>query len=338
MKILHVHDIAFVASNFVSGLNEVGVDATLYEIRKFSNPRMPDFVSLVINYFLRFIELFRFRLFIKQNDFDIVHIHFGTFSYLATLNNIPFYLHVHGTDVRKFINYPFLGLIIKAGIKKAIRVFYSTPDLEALIDPYRIDAIFLPNPIDTEMFKSLEKNFYEEEFDVFVVSKIDKYKGYIEIIRTLEILWQMMPKMKVLLFGFGNAMSEELEKNINSLQKKRSLKVLNPIPHEKVPDFLTRSKVIFGQLGTGILTCSELEAMSCGKAVVCNFSYDGSYPECPPIVCAHDHIEAKDSIIYLLKNERIRNKIGEKARKWVEGYADRYIISKQILQMYTSDK
>jgi len=337
VKILHVHDVAFVASNLVSGLNEIGVEAKLYEIKKYSNPGAHILVNLFINFIFRIFEIFRFKSYINKNSFDVIHIHYGSFSYLAMFNNLPFYLHIHGTDVRENINHPILGLIIKLGIKKAIKVFYSTPDLYSLVNPYRKDAIFIPNPIDIELFKPKEKKINKGKYDIFVVSKIDKYKGYHEIIKSLELLLEQQPNLLILLYGFGNATSKEIINSVENFKEKREIMVLDPIPHSKVPYHLQKSKVILGQLGTGILTCSELEAMSCGKVVVCNFSYEGKYQIDPPIVYAENSKEAAEKISYLLKNDKLREMIGIQARKWAEKFADRRTLAKAILGIYLDD-
>jgi glycosyltransferase involved in cell wall biosynthesis len=333
MKVLHVHDIAFVATNFVAGLRNIGVDASLYELRKVPKTGILKWLKNPINVIFKIYEIFRFKQFLNKNQFDIIHIHFGSFAYLALLNKVPYYLHIHGTDIREYIRRPLLGYLIQQGIHRAEKVFYTTPDLEVLIMPYRKDAIFFPNPIDTELFNPNSKLKFEDHHDVFVISKIDKYKGIKEILNSIDLLWDVYPNIKVRTFGFGNAM-EEAREFFNKHSGRPELKITGPVSHENMIRLINSSKLILGQLGTGILTCSELEAMACGKPVICNFSYPGIYQTDPPIVYARNSEEAKEKILLLITDPSLADVTGSLGRAWIEDYHNKETISKMLVTYY----
>lgn len=48
-----------------------------------------------------------------------------------------------------------VGLDGRHNLSKARVVLYATPDLKPYLEPYRDDAIYLPTPIDTSMFRPL---------------------------------------------------------------------------------------------------------------------------------------------------------------------------------------
>lgn len=88
------------------------------------------------------------RLAIAARRHDIVHVHSAT-TLPHTRRVAPRYvLHCHGSDVRTAQYEPGRGDAIRAGLRAAEAVFFSTPDLEQHVRPYRADAILLPVPVD----------------------------------------------------------------------------------------------------------------------------------------------------------------------------------------------
>ena len=330
LKVLHVHDVAFVGSNLVAGLNEIGIPATFYEIRN-TNLHLTGWKKTLAIILFRLFEIFRFGCYVRKNPFNIIHIHFGTFAYLALWNRIPYFLHLHGSDVRSLIHHPFIGRIIRQGIKKAQTVFYSTPDLELLIKPYRPDALFFPNPIDLTKFKPPTDP--PDSKLVFNINKLDKFKGINVILDACELLLNADPDLHIRMFNFGNNLSEAaafLEKH-NSNPR---VHFIGRVPHEEMLNLLQNSSVVIGQMGTGILTVSELEAMACGKAVVCNFQYDHKYLSPPPICYAGTALDCKNQVYSLLNTQGKRMQIGEQACQWVLKNADRRFLASRLSEIY----
>lgn len=335
MKILHVHDVAFVASNLVAGLQILGLDAALYEFGSQDSDVFDKKNKGLIKLYYHFVEIFKFRRFLKNNKFDIIHIHFGTFAYLAYLNKVPFYLHIHGSDIRKFIKYPILGLMIRIGIKKAKKVFITTPDLKQLILPIRHDALFLPNPVDVTLFKPTYSDLEECEYDVFSISKIDLFKGIEFIVEAIEKLLENHPNLKVVSFGFGN--NGSWVNMIKRLQQKyKNLTIINRIDHKEMVDIINKSKIVLGQMSLGSLGCAEIEAMACAKPVVCKFNFGSMYPNPPPVVSVSESEDAYKKITDLLKSPDQANEIGLNARKWIiENYRTEKV-AERLLGIYTT--
>jgi glycosyltransferase involved in cell wall biosynthesis len=102
-------------------------------------------------------------------------------------------------------------------------------------------------------------------------------------------------------------------------------------------DIINNSRIILGQMSIGSLGCSELEAMACGKPVVCHISDLEMYPTPPPVISVSNTIEAEERILELLRNPNLAYEIGKKSRKWVEENHDYVIIAKKLLSYYQQD-
>ena len=333
LKILHVHDVAFVASTLVSGLQEIGVDAELYEFLNFKKLHLPRILGLLVTLFLRFYEIFRLNRYLRKEKFDIVHVHYGSFAYLAFINRVPYFLHIHGTDVRTYIHWPILGNIIRHGINKARVVFYTTPDLKALVNPFRQDATFFPNSINTEIFKPIVGKNLTCDLTIFNINKLDRFKGVDQVLRGIELLWEQAPHVRVIMFEFGNA-TEEAREFLEKYRDNSRLSLISRVSHEKMVSLINETSLILGSMGTGILTCSELEAMACAKPVICKFKYSDMYPTPPPIYNAESPEEIRDHILHILNNPEQARQIGIEARQWIMKYYDNRIIAQKLLEIY----
>lgn len=333
LKVLHVHDVSNVARTLVDGLNENGVQADFYEFKNPRNQHSIKLLNIFITALLRFVEIFRFIHYVNKHTYDIIHIHFGSFVYLPLLARVPYYLHIHGTDVREYINWPILGFVIRKGIENAHKVLFSTPDLKTLIINYRADAIFFPNPVDTEKFQPAIMDSEDDLFDVFSISKIDRYKGVESIFNCIDLLINDKPHVKIGMFGFGN-LTKAANELLNNHNKDRNVHIVAKVLHDQMPCLINQSKVILGQMGTGILTCSELEAMACGKPVICNFKYEKFYKASPPIIYAENAYDAKNRIVEMLENFTLAQNIGELAREWVIHHFDKKVVAKKLLSIY----
>jgi hypothetical protein len=93
---------------------------------------------------------------IVNSHADLYHTHYALQdAYLTQKLRGLDVLHCHGSDVRWTIKSKLWGSMVKSNLKNATVVLYATPDMEELIKPFREDAIYLPTPIDLEMFQPL---------------------------------------------------------------------------------------------------------------------------------------------------------------------------------------
>lgn len=329
-KVIHVNDVAHVANNLVLGLKNLGVDAYLYQptLGTYKKSKLKR-VFLPIT---RTRESLNLKKIVKSQGIDIVHIHYASFAYMAMVARLPFILHCHGSDVHRDLNRPGLrNLIIKA-LKEAQIVFCSTPNLLPLIKPYRSDVIFLPNPIDTSLFKPQdlpESNKYQ----LLSISKLDRAKGVDQIIEIIELIWEIKPDTTVGMFSFGS------EANLFHafLETNQSRLILLPFTkYENMPNLINTFKVVLGQQdkATNALGVSELEAMACEKPVICPFGYSDAYPEPPPILLSNTPKEACLHAFDLFKDHHKLLNIGKKSRSWILDYHSINKVSQKLLDYY----
>ena len=337
LKIVHVNDVAFVGSNLVMGLCKNGVNAKLYKLSRFSEKKLPKILQLGISIFFRIIEIFRLKKYLKQEKINIIHVHYGTHAYLPFFLRVPFYLHIHGTDVRTHVNWPLVGIFVRWGIRNAERVFYSTPDLKPMVEKFRRDAIFFPNPVDTQKFFPKEGLGKNNDLTIFLINKLDRFKGNKKVITALELIWLDFLSLKVKMFGFGNTV-EEFQYFIEKHSGEERLSILPHISNSEMVENIQTSDIIIGQLETGSLGVSELEAMSCGKPVICKFNFADMYPEPPPVLVANTPEEVRDKLIFLINHPDEGEKIGQKAREWVVEYYDYRKVAQKLLNIYLEKK
>ena len=88
------------------------------------------------------------RLKREQLRHDVVHIHTATVLQHSRMATRRYVLHCHGSDVRTQQYDPRWQALIRNGLAEAEAVFFSTPELEEHVGPYRADAVYLPIPVD----------------------------------------------------------------------------------------------------------------------------------------------------------------------------------------------
>ncbi|HMN10840.1 MAG TPA: glycosyltransferase [Bellilinea sp.] len=329
IHIIHINNVANVGSNIVNALRRLGYSAELFPLNtmfKDKNKKCPSWILVPFN---KFEEIWRFRKFIRRHSNAILHVHYGTFAYLPLIFRRKFYLHIHGTDIRKHVSSPILGSVIRLGLKKAEKVFYSTPDLERLIHPYRQDAVFLPNPIDLEMIENLSRQ--DESKGIFIVSKLDDFKGYETVIAALASLFEEGFEYPVKMLDFGNQANRFLPM-INAMNG-GSIELLGRMHHLNFLEEIARSRCVVGQLSTGALGVTELEALALGVPLICRFDYPNSFKTIPPIINVNDEVSLVSAIKRIMSSN-ITDEYRREAMEWVKNNVDLMVVTKKLLAYY----
>ena len=228
MKILHVTNVAGVASLLVEGLRKRGIEADLV-VRRPSYVGFPHETVLDVPW-----PVFWLRILKLNQGYDVTHIH--SLAYWITLNIHIFVLrasrtklliHLHGTELRSSHNKPST----KAALQICDKVLVSTPDLLS----YYPKTTWLPNPIDP-VFKPLKnprrcgkalyfRKWYEPEMEKTVRMKCDK-------------------------MGLELTIPSKL------------------IPHHEMPIFLNQFEMFFDRFSIPSLSKTALEALACGCKVI----------------------------------------------------------------------
>ncbi len=332
LRVLHVNDVSNVATNLVKGQRALGLTAEIFPITKgMSRRKGLARVSLSLK---KLGDAIRLKKYISEHNFQIVHVHFATHAWMAQLAGVPYFLHIHGSDVRRYLYSPGLRELIISAIKKATKVFYVTPELKYHLSSIRPDAIFLPNPIDMDFF-NVGKNTILPRGNILCISKMDRYKGIENFLRAIELVWAVRSDVTVGMFNFGN-MVEIAQPFFARYKNDPRLTLIPRIPYDQMPALNGSYEIVLGHQDPeyGSLSCSELESMACEKPVVVNFAYPEAYPASPPVLVSKSPEEACSRLIQLLDDPDQAQLLGKAARKWVRQYHERGLITRILVDHY----
>ena len=317
MRIAEVNDIASVARGFTEGLSALGHDATFIQPRLFG-ARLPGAVKPIVLP-VRLVEWLGDARRLRRERYDVVHIHYAYMGVVGRLARIPYVLHCHGTDLRD-LDSPLRRPIIVAALKGAERVLYATPDLEALIAPYRPDAEFMPNPVDTDEFAPGPEE--PDESDIYICCGLTPKKGVDDILAACRQLADERPDLRITAIAGGP--------HLETFRRLPNVLLIAHQPRFKLPAMIARHKVVLGQIHHGAIGMAEMEAMSCGRAVVADFSYDSAYAEPPPLVNASSGETAVRALIELVDDADRRRDVAERSRRWILENHDLRTIAKEV--------
>ncbi|MCA9829741.1 MAG: glycosyltransferase family 4 protein [Dehalococcoidia bacterium] len=304
MRICEINDIASVASELSASLRQRGHTV------EFIQPRL---VGGSLNWAVkpivgpaRAIEWAYLIRKVKAGNFDVVHIHYAYLGMLGVLGKFPFLLHCHGSDIREMTPYtrPMVGRALAA----AGHVFYATPDLRDAVLRMRADAEFLPNPVDTAIFRPLAPA--SASSGVFLCSSLTDIKGAVRMLAACSELAISRPDIQFTAIAGGDYTAQFA-----------ALPNVRLIPHQpraQLPHILSGHGVVLGQVFLGALGMAELEAMATARPVVAWFRFDNAYAEPPPMVRSVDGRDLAAAIARLVDDPEARDDLGRRARAWVE--------------------
>lgn len=324
MKVLHVNNVANVPDGLVRGLQEIGVNASLYQpYTGINRVGALGKLRVVTN---RIADIRALAKQIRKEKYDIVHIHYAYFGVLGVLGRYPYWLHCHGTDIRRNLYHPAFKTATALSLSKAQKVLYSTPDLKEHAEKTRPDAVFLPNPIYTEIFKP--RTFEGTRGKILLISRLDKIKGIDVAFGALEKIKQRNPAVQIDAFQWGP--------DFERLKSKEYVNFIPKVTHKEIAELIPNYQIIIGQFNLGILSMSEMEAMACTRPVICSFEYEDWYSEAPPLVVAENEEEIVCKVEELLAKPKLCEEIGLAGREWVVKYHDYVSVAERLLGMYES--
>jgi len=306
MRIAEINDIASVATEITRGLRARGHEATLLQPRLVGATLHP-LVKPVVGP-ARAADWIDLIQTMHRGNYDLAHIHYAYLGNVGVLGRFPYILHCHGTDLRG--STVFTRPLIRNAIRKAKHVFYSTPDLAAYVERYRDDCEFLPNPIDTDLFRP--DSLSSEQDGVFICCALTEVKGAMRLYNACWRLNEARPDIRITAIAGGSytELFRELP-NVTLLPRQ---------PRATLPALLNQHAVVLGWVRLGIAGMAELEAMACARPVVAWFNQAHIYPEEPPFVRAVDGYDIASSIIQLIDDPATRDRLGAEGRAWVQRY------------------
>jgi glycosyltransferase involved in cell wall biosynthesis len=323
MRILHIHDIAHVGETLVEGLRQLGHDAQLRQLNLAAR-HSSTLIKLLVSP-LRLREMLRVNQEVRRDRYDIVHIHFAYLGWLGILGRYPYFLHCHGSDVRRDLKDWRRRWFIQKSIQQAKKVFFVTPDLAEIVQSIRPDAIYLPNPVRTDLFRPHPRPT-DNKIKILFISAFDPIKRPDIAITGVQPILEQYPEVELTVINIGS-----LRQQYYGL---KNTQFISPVSHDGMADLINACDIVVGQLGIGSLGMSELESLSCGKPIICHFTHDSWYSYSPAILSANTAQEVNHHLQALIKQPQVWQSMGEINRNWVEKFHGYLVITSRLIDIY----
>lgn len=204
-----------------------------------------------------------------------------------------------------------------------------TPDILPPVQMIRSDAMFFPAPIDTVHFAP-EEVMRPRPWTILLFTRLDPVKGIDVSIQGIARFAQRHPDARVLVFDYGS-----LREKYKRLYGER-FEFIPRVAQEEVRQLIWSADVVVGQFALGALGLSELQAMSCGKAVIASFLYEGTYANPPPICQATTAEEIDRHLENLFQHPEAKKQLEHRAREWVIKYHDSQVLAARLETLYLS--
>jgi glycosyltransferase involved in cell wall biosynthesis len=322
VRVAHVNDIAYVASELARAQRLQGLDATVFDPGKPGGELGYPFK--LVSWPLRIPSLARLATRLRRGHFDVVHVHYATHGILGVASGATFVVHCHGSDVRYVRPGSIKGRYLAWVMRSASDVLYSTPDLKEWAQGLRPDARFIPNPIDVDRFSPGQG----PDRDVLLGVRQHPIKGAQVAIDAVAEVVRRRPETTVTLISDGPLAAGAVERLGGDVT------VVARQAHDAMPDLIRRHRVTLGQFRLGILSQYELEAMACGVPVVADFRFPNAYGSSPPVLDATSVRDAAGALEQILGHEELRAAAAVRSRDWVIREHSADVVARRVSEIY----
>lgn len=316
MKVLIVNDTANVFSNVEKDLS---IDYEFFALSHESKWRNVKSLAQALVVILR-------------HNYDILHINFGLYGFLACFSIRPTIVHFHGTDLRQNLYSPVHSLPTLLGLVKAKKVFVSTPDLLSLVPRFFLHKThFIPNPIRDDLIaepKVDSKSF--GRISVLSISKNDPTKGITEVRSVIEALQREDFLSCLQYFSFGKLAECELD----ALHGENIYRNDKPISNVEVIRLIDEVDLVIGQMELGAIGVSELEALARGAPVVSKFDYATLYEDVNPFIFEKTIDGLVDRIQKLFRDPALLFRQRMLGQQWVLKHHSSRTVAKIYMEHY----
>lgn len=323
MRIVHVNDIASVGTTLVAAQRALGHDATLRPLRLVAGSRSTPLKLLALP--ARLGELAAVNSEVRSARPDVVHIHYAYLGWAGILGRYPFVLHCHGTDVRGGLRDPLRAPLVRRSLGAARVVFVSTPDLLPLVRPHREDVLFMPNPVDTSVFRALDGPS-PAAIRILLISAFSEVKRVDIALEAVRSLRARHPDVEVTAIDRGPLASR--------YRGEPGVTFVPPRAHAEMATLINEHSIVLGQFGIGSLGMAELEAMACARPVVCHSVHHEHYAEPPPLLAAASAADAARHLEELVRDPARARETGARASAWVRRHHGYLEVGGRLVEEY----
>jgi glycosyltransferase involved in cell wall biosynthesis len=317
-------------------------------------------------YRVRFIPVFPFHLQIHgifinrllrslESDFDLLHLHNSNIPVVYT--RLPTVVTVHGTMKRYLKNRKasdLISLVIKAFsnmyisidskvIGSADRVIaVSAACANELQEYYGVkDSEVIHNGVNTALFIPAGEEKEPTEPYVLYTGRLSPEKGLFDLLESAKRVCGCMPQIKYIIIGKG-PLETRLRKLVNTMNLNGNVSFKGYMDQKNLLKYYQNALLnVLTSYSEGFAT-TLLEAMSVGiPTVATNIPANSEAVvdnETGLLVPKNNPESLANAIMTLLKDEKLRKKMGHNARKRALEHFDWDIITDRIVKIYSGVK
>jgi glycosyltransferase involved in cell wall biosynthesis len=286
------------------------------------------------------------ELLIKRNV-DIVHFHSPLFTFLhgflkkkkfPIIMTCHYLLDIKSSGAAAFYRWFIKKLTIYVG-KNVDKIICVNEDYIPVFKKWGIDSnklVYIPNGVDTKKFSpgvSKIKAKYKGQKIVLYFGRLHYQKNVDLLIRSFKHVKEKIDNVKLVIIGTGNQYEKLQKMSAND----RDIIMTGFVSDEDLVDYMRASDiVVFPSRGENA-SFTIMEAMACELPVVSSdvgnakkILGDGR----GILLENYTENEIADICIDILSNEKKAEKIGKKARKYVEEHHSWDKISKKTEELY----
>ena len=270
----------------------------------------------------------------RENPYDILHLHLpDPLSHLTALclpRSVKVVATWHSDVVRQRhllkLYQPFMGHFLRQRVDAVIAAtpghFLSSTQLGALVEekrrviPYGLDFAFF-DKAETQVAAQKIRADYPGKFIIFAVGRHVYYKGFPLLIEAMRNI-----RDAVLILGGSGPLSGELHAQVQRLGLEDRIVLTGRIPDKELPAYYHAADIFC----MPSIECSEafgivqLEAMACGKPVVCcelnnGVTYVNQHMQTGLVVPANNVVALGQAITQLQYSPELRETLGRQARE-----------------------
>lgn len=288
---------------------------------------------------------------LKTEKIDIIHhmfpaVYNQTFSLMAINRNFyqpfifgPISVHFTSRPVDERIFSKITLKLHHRTISKCSHLIAITNYVKKLysklFDKDKISVI--PLGVDAQTFRPSNKNKMKEEFEVLFVGSLYPLKGVEYLIRSIKYVAREEKKIKLRIVGEGPE-KRRLKLLVNKLKLKNNVHFEGFVPYDRIMRYYQNCDVFcFPTLGEPFGK-AILEAMACGKPVIAsNIGGPAEIVENEKtgyLVNPMDVKSMAERILRLIKDRKLREKMGRNARRRVLDKFSLDKISEEYYRLY----
>lgn len=258
---------------------------------------------------------------------------------------IPCIIYARGSDIY-LVSDLYKKTLGKFIIKNSNKIVSLCEDMKKIIQRiYLTEVIVIPNGIDLSLYIDLEKDkiraslkFLDNEKIIIYVGRLDKIKGVEYLIKSMRIIVEKKPNVKLLLIGDGSERTK-LENLSNRLNLQKNIIFMGFLPNKTIPKYMIVSDIFVLPSLSESFGIVNIEAMYCSLPIVA--TNVGGIPEIVVNEINGFLVEPKnphqiaEKVILLLKDNKLRDKVSKYNRENAKEYSWEKVVDK-LEEVYKS--